>query len=81
MNVFLFVFVAFALWVTFLYFKPFGPCPKCRGRGVVIRGPKARPCPRCKGVKRQQRPGSRAVHRTVRMVRAELARSRNLKEK
>ena len=69
-----------ALWVTRLYFRPFGPCPRCRGKGAVIRGPKAKPCPRCKGARRQQRPGSRTVHRTVRMVRAELARSRKAKE-
>lgn len=68
-------------YLLFVYASPFGRCPRCRGRGVLINGSKAKPCPRCKGARRQQRLGSRTVHRTVRMIRAELARSRKEKEK
>jgi DnaJ-class molecular chaperone len=65
-----------AAWVVFLYVSPFGRCGRCRGRGVVIRGRRASKCPRCHGARRQQRPGSRTVHRAVRMVRAERERAR-----
>ena len=65
-----------AAWIAFLYASPFGRCGRCRGRGVIIRGKRASKCPRCHGARRQQRRGSRTVHRVVRMVRAELARSR-----
>jgi DnaJ-class molecular chaperone len=67
---------AAAAWCLFVYMSPFGRCFRCGGRGAVIHGRKPRPCPRCKGAKRQQRLGSRTVHRAVRMVRAELARTR-----
>lgn len=68
--------VAVVAWLLSLYVHPFGRCLRCRGRGAVIRGRRARPCPVCKGSKRRQRTGSRTVHRTVRMVRRELARTR-----
>jgi DnaJ-class molecular chaperone len=56
--------------VGFLYLRPFGPCPKCKGTGHIKRGPRRRPvCPRCKGRKRVQRPGSRTVHRAARKIR------------
>jgi DnaJ-class molecular chaperone len=71
----------FAARVLFLYVSPFGRCWRCHGRGAVVHGRgKARKCPRCKGARRQQRTGSRTVHRTVRMIRAELARTRKPKE-
>jgi DnaJ-class molecular chaperone len=73
-------FAAAAAWVLFLYVSPFGRCWRCRGRGNVKRGHRRPVCPRCHGRKRGQRTGSRTVHRTVRMVRAELARTRKLKE-
>jgi len=64
-------------WLAFLYVSPFGRCLRCRGRRVITSGRgKPRRCPSCSGAGRQQRPGSRTLHRTVRMIRAELARSR-----
>ena len=79
------ILIAFAIaviWIGSLYVKPFGKCWRCRGRGNVHRPGRRRApvCPRCHGRRRQQRFGSRTVHRTVRMVRAELARTRKLKE-
>jgi hypothetical protein len=75
------ILIAFAIaaaWLLSLYVKPFGRCLRCRGRGNLHRpGSRRAPaCPRCHGSRRQQRFGSRTVHRTVRMIRAELARSR-----
>ena len=75
------VLIAFAIaaaWLLSLYVKPFGRCGRCRGRGNLHRkGSRRAPvCPRCHGARRQQRRGSRTVHRVVRMVRAELARTR-----
>lgn len=79
------ILIAFAIavaWLGSLYVKPFGKCWRCGGKGNLHRkGSRRAPaCPRCKGRKRGQRLGSRTVHRTVRMVRAELARTRKLKE-
>ena len=75
------ILIAFAIaaaWIASLYVKPFGKCWRCGGKGNLHRkGSRRAPvCPRCKGMKRGQRLGSRTVHRTVRMVRAELARTR-----
>jgi DnaJ-class molecular chaperone len=70
----------FAAWTAFLYVSPFGRCWRCHGRGVVIRGKRASKCRRCHGARRQQRFGSRTVHRAVRMVRAERDRTRKEKE-
>jgi DnaJ-class molecular chaperone len=59
-----------AIWAGWLYLAPFGPCPKCKGRGNIQRGPRRRPvCPRCKGRRRIQRTGSRTVHRLVFKIR------------
>jgi DnaJ-class molecular chaperone len=59
-----------ALRVGFLYWRPFGPCPKCKGTGHIKRGPRRRPvCPRCKGRRRVQRRGSRTVHQLARRIR------------
>jgi DnaJ-class molecular chaperone len=59
-----------ALRVGFLYWRPFGPCPKCKGTGHIKRGPRRRPvCPRCKGRRRIQRTGSRTIHRLVFKIR------------
>jgi hypothetical protein len=69
-----------AAWAAFAWASPFGPCPKCHGTGNISRKGKAPVCPRCKGLKRYQRPGSRIVHRTVRMIRRERERTRKLKE-
>ena len=53
-----------------LYWRPFGPCPRCKGTGHIKRGPRRRPvCPRCKGRRRVQRRGSRTVHRLARKIR------------
>jgi hypothetical protein len=53
---------ALAVWVGWLYLRPFGPCPKCKGTGHIKRGARRRPvCPRCKGRRRVQRCGSRTV--------------------
>jgi hypothetical protein len=70
-----------AAWIASLYVKPFGRCWRCRGKGNIRRGRRAPVCPRCRGMKRGQRFGSRTVHRAVRMVRAELTRTRKLKER
>ena len=75
------ILIAFAIaaaWVASLYVKPFGRCWLCGGKGNLHRkGSRRAPvCPLCKGMRRRQRTGSRTVHRVVRMVRAELARSR-----
>lgn len=59
-----------ALRVGFLYWRPFGPCPKCKGTGHIKRGPRRRPvCPRCKGRRHVQRRGSRAVHQLAGRIR------------
>jgi hypothetical protein len=56
--------------VGFLYLRPFGPCPKCKGTGHIKRGPRRRPvCPRRKGRRRIQRRGSRTIHRAARKIR------------
>ena len=75
------ILIAFAIaaaWLGSLYVKPFGRCWLCRGKGNLHRkrSRRAPVCPLCKGRKRRQRTGSRTVHRVVRMVRAELARTR-----
>ncbi len=71
-------FAVLAASVLSLYLHPFGRCPRCRGRRVVIKGTSKRPrpvqCTACKGVGDRQRPGSRTVHRTVRRIRRELDR-------
>jgi DnaJ-class molecular chaperone len=58
-----------ALRVGWLYWRPFGRCPKCKGRGNIKRGRRRPVCPRCKGRKRIQRTGSRTVHRAARRIR------------
>jgi hypothetical protein len=69
--------LAVTAWLASLYVRPFGRCLRCRGRRVIIgaRG-RPRPCPSCGATGQQQRLGSRTLHRTVRIVRAELARTR-----
>jgi hypothetical protein len=79
------ILIAFAIaaaWLLSLYVRPFGRCWRCGGRGNLHRkGSRRAPvCPACKGMKRRQRFGSRTVHRTVRMVRAERQRTRKLKK-
>jgi len=71
-------FAAAVIWVGSLYVRPFGRCLLCRVKGNLRRRRRRRApvCPLCKGMKRRQRLGSRTVHRTVRMIRAELARTR-----
>jgi DnaJ-class molecular chaperone len=64
------VLAVLALRVGWLYWRPFGPCPKCKGTGHIKRGARRRPvCPRCKGCRRVQRRGSRTVHRLARRIR------------
>jgi DnaJ-class molecular chaperone len=63
------VLAALALRVRFLYLRPFGRCPKCKGRGNIQRGRRRPVCPRCKGRKRVQRRGSRTVHRLAFKIR------------
>jgi DnaJ-class molecular chaperone len=58
-----------ALRVGFLYLRPFGRCPKCKGRGNIQRGRRHPVCPRCKGRKRIQRRGSRTIHRLAFKIR------------
>jgi hypothetical protein len=60
------IIAATALWLGSLYLRPFGRCPKCKGKGHIRRGPRrVRVCPRCRGLRRVQRPGSRTVHRAA----------------
>jgi hypothetical protein len=82
-------FAIFAAWIVSLWLHPFGKCPRCRGRRVVIKGkrranakrpPKPVQCRVCKGIGRRQRPGSRTVHRTVRRIRRELDRQRKQRQ-
>lgn len=77
---FLIGFAVLVAWVLSLWLHPFGKCPRCRGRRIVMRGTKRRPrpvrCWLCRGVGRRQRPGSRTVHRTIRKIRRELDRQR-----
>jgi DnaJ-class molecular chaperone len=63
------VLAVIALRVGWLYWRPFGRCPKCKGRGNIKRGRRRPVCPRCKGRKRIQRTGSRTVHRAARRIR------------
>jgi DnaJ-class molecular chaperone len=85
MTLFLLVSLALTVWVASLYFRPFGPCPKCHGQGHIMRGTRRRPrpvtCPRCKGLRRRQRPGSRTVHQLARRVRKYRARQRRERER
>jgi DnaJ-class molecular chaperone len=55
--------------VGFLYLAPFGPCPKCKGRGNIQRGRRRPVCPLCKGKRRIQRTGSRTIHRLAFKIR------------
>ena len=69
-NLILAAIAALAVWGGSLYLRPFGRCPRCRGRGHIKRGPRRRPvCPRCKGLRRVQRTGSRTIHRAARRIR------------
>jgi hypothetical protein len=62
--------LALAVWAGWLYLRPFGPCPKCKGTGHIKRGPRRRPVgPRCTGLRRDQRRGSRTIHRLARRIR------------
>ena len=63
------VLAVIALRVGWLYWRPFGRCPKCKGRGNIKRGRRRPVCPRCKGRKRIQRTGSRTIHRAIRRIR------------
>jgi hypothetical protein len=68
MITFLVAFVLIVLWVLSLLVKAFGRCWACRGRGVRVKGRRARKCWLCKGRGRRQRLGSRTVHRARRQV-------------
>jgi hypothetical protein len=86
------VLIAFAVltaWIGSLWLHPFGRCPRCRGRRVVIKARRRKPrgqrppkppwpvtCKSCKGIGRRQRIGSRTVHRTARRIRREMDRQR-----
>jgi DnaJ-class molecular chaperone len=67
-NLALAVLAVIALRIAFLYWRPFGPCPKCKGTGHIQRGRHRPVCPRCRGLKRAQRRGSRAIHRAARRI-------------
>jgi DnaJ-class molecular chaperone len=58
-----------AVWLGSLYWRPFGRCPKCKGRGNIQRGKRRPVCPRCKGLRRVQRTGSRTIHRLAFRIR------------
>jgi hypothetical protein len=67
-------FAILVLWLASLYARPFGRCPRCRGRRVVTRKNargrvRSRTCWLCKGIGRRQLTGSRTVHRAVRFLR------------
>ena len=63
------VLAVIALRVGFLYWRPFGRCPKCKGTGHIKRGRRRPACPRCEGLKRVQRSGSRTIHRLAFKIR------------
>jgi DnaJ-class molecular chaperone len=63
------VLAVLAARVGWLYWHPFGPCPKCEGTGNIQRGKRRPVCPRCKGRRRVQRTGSRTVHQLARKIR------------
>jgi DnaJ-class molecular chaperone len=69
LHLILAVLAVLALRIGFLYLRPFGRCPKCKGHGNVRRGRRRPVCPRCKGRKRIQRRGSRTVHRLAFKIR------------
>ena len=68
--------VAYLGWI---YFHPFKPCPRCKGKGTNLLSTKRRAgqCPRCHGTRSVQAIGSKTLHRAVRSV----VRYRNDKEK
>lgn len=80
----LIAFAVLAAWLLSLYLHPFGACPRCHGKRVLIKGSgrktRARHCPACKAVGRRQRPGSRTLHRTVRRISRELGRQRKARQ-
>lgn len=59
--------------IAYVAVSPFGRCGACHGTGNGRGGR----CPRCNGLRRQQRFGSRTVHRAIHTVRAEIRRSRH----
>jgi len=59
-----------AAWILTLLVHPFGRCFLCWGKGMRIKGRKARKCWLCKGKGRRQRTGSRTVHRIRRLAAA-----------
>jgi hypothetical protein len=63
-------FAVAAAWLLSVLVKPFGRCPLCWGRRVLVSGRRARRCPACRGLGRRQRLGSKTVHRIRRQVAA-----------
>jgi DnaJ-class molecular chaperone len=69
-NLILTAIITLALWLDSLYVRPFGRCHKCKGKGVIKRGPRrVKVCPRCKGLRRVQHHGSRTLHRLIFKIR------------
>ena len=78
-HLILFVIVALAVWLGFLYLAPFGRCGKCKGTGHISSGRRqVKVCPRCKGRRRIQRRGSRTVHRLAYRIRGRAANRRQI---
>jgi hypothetical protein len=73
-----------AVWLLSLWVHPFGKCPRCHGKRMVIKRSSKRPrpvqCRVCKGIGRRQQTGSRTLHRTVRRIRRELDRQRQQRQ-
>ena len=82
-NVILIGIAIVALWLLSLWVHPFGRCPRCKGKRMVLKGSERKPrsvqCRKCKGVGRL-RPGSGLLHRTVRRVRRERDRQRKIRQ-
>ncbi|HEY5360316.1 MAG TPA: hypothetical protein VIJ82_21960 [Streptosporangiaceae bacterium] len=55
-------------YLGWIYFHPFRPCPRCKGKGTNRGSTKRRhgPCRKCGGTRHVQALGSRMLHRAVR---------------
>lgn len=77
-TVLLIALIAFACWAISVYVYPFRHCGRCGGTGRKPGSTRRRfdLCRRCSGTGRVQRIGSRAAHRAVLSVRAEITKER-----
>jgi hypothetical protein len=59
---------ALAGYLAWVWFHPFRPCPRCKGKGTNRLSTRRRhgPCKRCGGTRHVQALGSRMLHRAAR---------------